>query len=314
MDRTSHGTSVLTPDVVTPGYDDPLAIVDLVRKAWLAGYAANTAANYDWSIRQWFAYLADHGVHPFHAKRPMLELYGKELAQRGLVDASVAKRMGHVRSFYKYAALEEFIDRDPMAHARLPKVDDDVLRPYLDRMELGRFLAAAEGLPAPIRDRDRALATLLAFTGLRIGAALAANIEAISEERGHLTLTTIGKNRKIMAVPIVPRVRRSLYLYIGERTHGPLFLGQSGKRLDRAVAYRRMARLAKLAGIDKKIGNHSLRRSFITDALDAGVPLRDVQVSVHHKDSRTTSRYDQQRRSLDNHAGYALSAFVPGGG
>jgi integrase/recombinase XerD len=120
------------------------------------------------------------------------------------------------------------------------------------------------------------------------------------------------KNRKIATVPLVPRVRRAIYLYIGERTDGPVFLGAEGRRLDRSVAYRRMRRLAQLAGVDKRIGNHSMRRSFITNALDAGVPMRDVQHSVHHKDARTTGRYDQHRRSLDTHAGYALSAFIPG--
>lgn len=312
MDRTSHATGVLTPHVVTDGYDDPLALVRLVRQAWLVGYSDQTARVYAWSIDRWFEYLADRGVHPFTAHRSMLEAYGKELTHSGMMDGSVAKRMGHARSFYRYAAIESFIDKDPMAHARLPKVDDDIMRPYMDRMELGRFLAAAEGLPESVRARDRALATFLAFTGLRIGAALSANVDAMSQERGHHTIAVMSKGRKIVSVPLVPRVRRAIYLYVGERTDGPLFLGQEGRRLDRAVAYRRMARLAKLAGIDKKIGNHSLRRSFITDSLDAGVPMRDVQHSVHHKDPRTTARYDQNRRSLDTHAGYALSAFIPG--
>lgn len=313
MQRTDNCSSVLVPDVVTPGgREDPMALVRLVRAGWLASYSDETTKLYGWSIDRWFEFLAVREVHPFDAIRAFLETFGKELSRRGMMDSTVAKRMGHVKSFYKYAALEDFIDKDPMAHARVPKIDDDVLRPYLDRMELGRFLAAAEALPDSIRDRDRALATLMAFTGLRIGGALSINIETISQERGHHTAIAMTKNRKIITVPLVPRVRRAIYMHIGERTEGPMFLGAEGRRLDRAVAYRRMARMAKLAGIDKKIGNHSLRRSFITDSLDAGVPLRDVQISVHHKDARTTGRYDQQRRSLDNHAGYMLSAFIPG--
>ncbi len=35
-------------------------------------------------------------------------------------------------------------------------------------------------------------------------------------------------------------------------------------------------RLARRAGITKRISPHSLRHSFITAALDAGVPLRDL--------------------------------------
>jgi hypothetical protein len=51
-------------------------------------------------------------------------------------------------------------------------------------------------------------------------------------------------------------------------------------------------RLVKRAGIDKRISPHRLRHSFITAALDAGVPLRDVQEAASHADPRTTMRYE----------------------
>jgi hypothetical protein len=85
MNRNAHGTAVLTPDVVTPDsgrFDDPLAMVRLVRQAWLAGFSDATAANYGWSIDRWFEWLADGGVHPFDAQRAMLEAFGKEVTTR----------------------------------------------------------------------------------------------------------------------------------------------------------------------------------------------------------------------------------------
>jgi hypothetical protein len=49
-----------------------------------------------------------------------------------------------------------------------------------------------------------------------------------------------------------------------------------------------------------------------TAALDAGVPLRDVQEAASHADPRTTMRYDRARVSLDWHATYIVSAFIAG--
>jgi len=49
-----------------------------------------------------------------------------------------------------------------------------------------------------------------------------------------------------------------------------------------------------------------------TAALDAGVPLRDVQEAASHADPRTTMRYDRARVSLDRHATYIVAAFVAG--
>jgi hypothetical protein len=53
-------------------------------------------------------------------------------------------------------------------------------------------------------------------------------------------------------------------------------------------------------------------RSGITAALDAGVPLRDVQEAASHADPRTTMRYDRGRVSLDRHATYVVAAYVAG--
>ena len=49
-----------------------------------------------------------------------------------------------------------------------------------------------------------------------------------------------------------------------------------------------------------------------TAALDAGVPLLDVQEAASHADPRTTMRYDRPRHSLDRHATYIVAAFVAG--
>ena len=153
---------------------------------------------------------------------------------------------------------------------------------------------------------------LLALNGLRISEALGADIEAMDMDRGHRTLAIVRKGGKHAIIPLAPRTGRTLDLYIGERTSGPIFLGTDGQRMDRYAADRTVKRLAKRAGITKRISPHSLRHSFITAALDAGVPLRDVQEAASHADPRTTMRYDRARQSLDRHANYIVAAFLAG--
>jgi integrase len=55
-----------------------------------------------------------------------------------------------------------------------------------------------------------------------------------------------------------------------------------------------------------------LRHAFITAALDAGVPLRDVQEAARHADPRTTMRNDRGRQSFDRHATYIVATFIAG--
>jgi integrase/recombinase XerD len=91
-----------------------------------------------------------------------------------------------------------------------------------------------------------------------------------------------------------------------------VFLTADGRRLDRHGAGRIVRKAARRARIAKSVTPRTLRHAFITAALDAGVPLRDVQDAASHADPRTTIRYDRARSSLDRHATYTVTAYVAG--
>ena len=86
----------------------------------------------------------------------------------------------------------------------------------------------------------------------------------------------------------------------------------TGNPIDRRDAYRMVTKIAKVAGIPRHISPHSLRHAAITNALDAGVPLRDAQILARHADPRTTEHYDRARGNLDRHAVHFLTAYVAG--
>jgi integrase/recombinase XerD len=69
-------------------------------------------------------------------------------------------------------------------------------------------------------------------------------------------------------------------------------------------------RVARRAGIGKRVGPHTLRHALITAALDAGLPLRDIQEAASHTDSRRTMRYDRGRQWLDRHVTYIDATFI----
>src|SRR5260221_4466728 len=129
---------------------------------------------------------------------------------------------------------------------------------------------------------------------------------------GHRTLVIARKAGKVVTIPLAPRTAGAIDLAIGERGDGPVFLAGDGRRLDRHGAGRIVRKVARRAGIGKAVTPHTLRHAFITAALDAGVPLRDVQEAAAHADPRTTIRYDRARGSLDRHATYIVAAYVAG--
>ena len=220
----------------------------------------------------------------------------------------MARRLCTVAGFYRYAVEEELLEHSPAVHVRRPRLDYESHVTGLDRNELGSLLVAAGLGPAV----EHALVSLLALNGLRVSEATGANIEALGLERGHRTLTILRKGGKVVTIPLAPRTARAVDLAVGERREGPIFLAADGSRLDRHGAGRIVRRVARRAGIAKLVSPHTLRHAFITAALDAGVPLRDVQEAASHADPRTTMRYDRARVSLDRHATYIVATFVAG--
>jgi site-specific recombinase XerD len=288
-------------------YEDPLAVRE--REAitgFLAGYAGNTWVSYTTDLRLFAAWCADNRLRLLDVRRAHLEMFAPAMEQDGRMRSTVARRLSTLCSSYRYCHLEGLLAPDPAANVRRPKVDPESRTLGLDRNELGALLVQA-GLGSA---RDHALVSLLAMNGLPISETLGTDIDDLDVDRGHRTLQIIRKGGKQVTIPLAPRTGRALDLYIGERATGPIFLGAAGARMDRYAADRTVKRLARRAGVTKRISPHSLRHSFITAALDAGVPLRDVQEAASHADPRTTMHYDRARHSLDRHATYIVAAFL----
>lgn len=91
-------------------------------------------------------------------------------------------------------------------------------------------------------------------------------------------------------------------------------LRHSGEPYNRRAAARVIARLAKQAGIERTVTPHWLRHAYVSNALDAGIPIEDVSLGARHADTRMTQRYDRRKRSFDKHANYTLSTFLASAG
>ena len=158
------------------------------------------------------------------------------------------------------------------------------------------------------------MAYLLGINALRASESAAVRIEDYAETfRGHRVLHLVGKGNKPATMPLTVPVLHVLEACRGERTTGPLILRpMPGRPIDLRDAYRMVTRMAKTAGIPRHISPHSLRHAAITNAFDAGVPLRDAQILARHADPRTTAHYDRARGNLDRHGVHFLTAYVAG--
>ncbi len=274
---------------------------------FLARYSGRTLEAYRHDLKYFFQWAADHDLEVLAATRAHIEMYRSTMEQRGLAPSTIDRRLSTVCGYFRFAHIDGRIPSNPAQYVRRPKVQPTE-RHGMDRGELGRFLFTAEHF-----DRDHAaLAVLLGLNGLRVSEACATNVEDLGFERGHRTLRILGKGNKPAMIPLVPRTARTIDLAVGERCQGPILRRQDNQRLDRRTAHRWVRSIGKRAGLGI-VHPHMLRAAFIMAALDAGVPLRDVQLAARHADPRTTTIYDRRRQNFDRHAAYVVVAFVASG-
>jgi site-specific recombinase XerD len=199
---------------------NPPPLFDEARLAvggFLARYSGNTRAGYASDLRGWFAWSAQAGLEPFAILRVHIELYARWMEEdRHLARATIGRRLSTIVGFYRFAVIDGFITESPAEHVRRPKIDTESTTLGLDRMELGAFLAQA----AAARPVDHALACLLGLLGLRVSEACRIDIENLGSERGHRTVTVLGKGSKLALIPLPPRVGRAIDLAAGVNRHG----------------------------------------------------------------------------------------------
>ena len=181
-------------------------LVDEARLAvggFLARYSGNTRTGYASDLRGWFAWCAQVGLEPLTVLRVHIELYARWMdEERRLARATIGRRLSTVVGFYRFAVIDGFLTESPAEHVRRPKIDTESTTLGLDRMEMGAFLAQAAAA-GPV---DHALACLLGLLGLRVSEACRIDIENLGSERGHRTVTVLGKGSKLALVPLPPRV------------------------------------------------------------------------------------------------------------
>jgi site-specific recombinase XerD len=280
-------------------------------EAFLTASRGGTLRGFGMDIRSWLGWCQLRAIDPMTARRQHLELWARYLQDdAGLAPATRNRRVSTIKCLYRYMANEDMIAKSPMEYVRAPKrFHDETATRGLDRHDLAAFIFAGQNLGP----NQHALAVLMGLLGLRVQEACNVDVEDFQTiERGHRVLKLIGKGGKPATIPLPPPVLRALEAAQGDRTTGPLLRTRTGARMDRSAATRATTRIAKQARLDYHVHNHMLRHSFVSNSLEAGIALRDVQVAARHSDPRTTTRYDRARHNLDRHAVHTLAAFIAG--
>lgn len=159
--------------------------------------------------------------------------------------------------------------------------------------ERRRLLDAATAATGPTADRDRLLVELLLGTGIRLGSAIAIDVEDIDFDHGEVRLRST-KNDRPATVVLPKDLAARIRGFVGHWDTGPLF-HREGRKLSVRHAQRVIRQLLAKAGVRGRSA-HALRHTFATDLLARTGNLRLVQAALNHASIASTTVYAQVDR------------------
>lgn len=256
----------------------------------------HTIDNYQRDIMEFRHFAKDHGVGSWdQVDRTLLRKWLGWLQERGIVRASIARKMTEVRSFYRFMVRENLIGRNPLLAMSSPKVPRR-LPSFLNQDEVNRLLAAPD-ISTPQGLRDRAILEMLYASGMRLSEIAALNLGNLHLPRREIRVW--GKGSKERIVFLGRPAARALEDYLGKgrprlaggKAVDAVFLNKSGQRLSVRSIDGMLEKYTRLAGLDKVITPHVLRHTFATHMLEGGADLRVVQELLGHAGLQTTQVY-----------------------
>ena len=280
----------------------------VIAAGFLVRYREPTRSHYAAIVKQWFAWCHDKGLAPMDAQRVHVELWMREMEEvKGLKLSTVSGKITTIKMLYNFAVMDNYLVANPCQWVKRPSVPRQSTTNGLTRTELFRIVDCAKESSV----QDEAIMCILGYNGLRVGELCAIQVDDIGMLNGYHTVKIVReKSMEPAVIPLAPRTSWAVQRAMYGRVSGPLFMLRGEVPMDRRGVDRIVKRLAKKAGITKRVSPHSLRHTFITLALDAGVSVRDVQNSVGHADARMVSYYDRNKDSLTRNATHSVAAWV----
>ncbi len=230
--------------------------------------------------------ILEHWFRGKELNRENLNLFIQEQLEKGISKSTCNKFISMVKNLGLYFKSDEF--RDYSLFKDKHAFTDEVLTPD-ELTRIANVYVPYKKFSEFLNNRNRVLITLLATTGCRVGEALGLRWSDVKDTPPHVIFRDT-KSNEDRVVPIGQRLFEELeaihqgnsFVFVSARNSKPLLPQEVNLDLKRR---------AELCGIKKRIFNHLLRHSFITEMLQSDVGLLDVMSLVGHKRSDTTLRY-----------------------
>ena len=215
-----------------------------------------------------------------------IEAFVESEQDRGLKITTVQLRLDHLIAFLRFLIEQDIIDGRILRRKVKLKLPDFLPRAIAPG-DVRKLLGAIKDI------RDRALILVLLRTGMRIGEVLRLTLRDLDTRERKIHIYEGEKNCMGRVVYLSDDALVAVKLWLRKRKHEKeyLFYGQKGMLCYTAARniFTRYLRDARLE--NKGYTIHSLRHTFASELLNAGMRLEYLQLLLGHRDIEVTRRY-----------------------
>jgi integrase/recombinase XerD len=257
----------------------------------------NTIESYQSDILSLFRFLEEYGIDdPSEIGYENLIAFFKALKNAGLNSRSAARYYSSLKGFFKYLAVNKYIEANPIEKVPAPKLAKN-LPSVLSINEVDSILSKPE-TANKLGLRDKAVLETFYACGIRVSELI--NLKLSDIFLKDEVIRVLGKGSKERLVPIGSSaiewinnylMHSRLLLEKKAKSGNFLFLNNHGTKLSRMGIWKIVNRYVIEAGILKEVHPHTFRHSFATHLLEGGADLRAVQEMLGHADISTTQIY-----------------------
>jgi integrase/recombinase XerC len=272
----------------------------------------HTVDAYRRDITQLATFLHRGGTSLAAVTYPLLRRFLAQQHTLGYARASIARRVGSIHTFYRWALADGRVTEDPSLLLGRPKVVNRL--PSVLRQQEAAALAEAPtaagrapeaaptALDRAIALRDVAALELMYGSGLRVGEVASLTLDRIDLVRGRVNV--MGKGAKEREVPMSDYATEALrdFLRGGRAVLAPqgsrhLFHNRRKKPFSSRDIRTMVERYGGTVLPGRRVTPHTLRHSFATHLLEGGADIRAVQELLGHASVATTQRYTHVSRA-----------------
>ncbi len=195
--------------------------------------------------------------------------------------------MARIYAFLSFLVEEEFISPDILIRKVKLRVPEHLPR-AMDPDDVGRVLSVVD------QPRDRAMVLVLLRTGMRIGELLTTRPSDLNMDEQTITIFEGTKNRRGRVVYFSDDAQKALRVWLRRRDSTAPFLFHSRVRgqLSYTSASMMFKKYLQAAGLAHRgYSLHSLRHTYASELLNAGMRLVSLQELLGHDSIEVTRRY-----------------------